>query len=257
MADEIKTHPDECWASAFPDRPGQIHYFSETGSTMDVAREMAETGCPDLTVVVAGIQTKGRGRMDRSWLSDDGGLYFTMVTRPKLAPADGFKVNFMASMALVKTVRRLCKIDVTVKWPNDILAGDKKLSGMLSEMGTVDDTLYYVNVGIGLNVNNDPTPREPKATSLKKLCGQRFSRVEILRGFLDAFEADFSRQNFNDAISRWKEHAGSLNREVTVVTRQETVCGMAEDVDDDGALIVRLADGTTRRIVYGDCFYRT
>jgi BirA family transcriptional regulator, biotin operon repressor / biotin---[acetyl-CoA-carboxylase] ligase len=233
-----------------------VHYFPRTGSTMEVAREMAESGCSDLSVVVAGVQTKGRGRLDRSWLSDEGGLYFTMVTRPNLPPVDGFKVNFMASMALVKTLRRLCKIDVTVKWPNDILAEDKKLSGMLSEMGASEEMLNYVNVGIGVNVNNDPTDRESQATSLKILTGRTFSRKEILSAFLDAFGQDFAEQDFSGAIARWKEHAGSLNREVTVVTRQETVRGVAEDVDDDGALMVRLSDGTTRKIVYGDCFYR-
>ncbi len=252
---QLVRSPDTPWPWEFSGRQERIHYLAEVGSTMDVARDLAAAGCPDLTVVVAGIQTRGRGRMDRSWYSDDGGLYFTLVTRPAVSPEEGFQVNFMACAALVRTLRRLAAIPAEGKWPNDILCDGRKLAGMLSEMDAPTGMINYVNIGIGVNLNNCPAERESRAVSLKELTGRRFSRREVLQGFLASFEADYSAGDFGGAVLRWKGCAGSLNREVTVVTRRETVRGTAEDVDRDGALLLRLPDGKRRKVIYGDCFY--
>ncbi|MFW5988616.1 MAG: biotin--[acetyl-CoA-carboxylase] ligase [Desulfosudaceae bacterium] len=248
------TSPDIPFAWEFPGRQERMHYFQETGSTMDLAKEMARDGCPHGTVIIAGTQTRGRGRMDRTWLSAAGGLYFTMVLRPALPPAKGFLLNFLASLTLAGILRREAGLPAAVKWPNDILVEGRKLCGMLSEMSATNDTLHSVNLGIGLNVNNSPTVETPQAVSLKMLTGRDFSRISLLSRFLDEFEAELTNLRPADVVRRWKKAAAGLGRPVTVVTRQEEIRGMAEDVAEDGSLLVRLEDGTRRQVIYGDCF---
>jgi len=108
--------------------------YPEVSSTMDTAKEMAIKNCPDFTVVVAGRQTRGRGRLKRQWLSDDGGIYFTLVLRPDIPVPLSSRVNFLASLTLARVLRELFQIDAAVKWPNDILVDGHKISGMLSAL---------------------------------------------------------------------------------------------------------------------------
>ena len=249
--------PDIPFPYEFPGRQNRIHYFPRVSSTMDLARETARRGCADLTVIIAGLQTKGRGRMDRIWASDEGGLYFTLIIKPQTHPAEAIKFNFLAALSLVTVLREECRIDARVKWPNDIMVDNGKLSGMLSEMDATADVIHFVNIGIGININNNPALIEPRAVSIRSLTGHMYSRTRLLGLFLDRFEAALQAQtDFSAIIAQWKKYAGSLNREVTVVTLKETLTGFAEDVDDRGALILRLADGTCRNVCYGDCFYK-
>ena len=166
-------------------RRGRFTYYPEVSSTMDIARKLARGGCPALTVVAAERQTLGRGRLQRHWHSEAGGLYFTVVMRPNVAPMVSLRVNFCASLVMALTLQQLYGIHAAVKWPNDILVSDRKLAGMLSEMEAETDRVAYVNVGIGLNVNNDPSPAAPGAVTLKELMGHPVSRKAILATYLD------------------------------------------------------------------------
>ncbi|MEA1966751.1 MAG: biotin--[acetyl-CoA-carboxylase] ligase, partial [Thermodesulfobacteriota bacterium] len=173
----------------FKNREKKIHFFHTTSSTMDSARKIAKNNGDHLSVVIAENQTKGRGRLNRTWFSSPGGLWFTIILKPDLPPPLSFKVNFAASLSLVRTLNRLFKIDASVKWPNDILVKGKKLAGLLSEMETKGDMISFVNIGIGLNVNNSPKKNEPKAISIKDITGKKVSRKKILSSFLDEFES--------------------------------------------------------------------
>ena len=247
--------PDIPFAWEFPNREDRIHYFERVPSTMGIAREMARQGCPQMTVVVAGIQTKGRGRMNRSWRSGKGGLYFTLVLRPVVAPINGARVNLYAASVLTETLRDVFGINAGVKWPNDILVDGKKVSGLLSEMEAEFDRVTYMNIGIGINVNNDPTHYEPGATSLKYLLGRSVSQVDLLTSLLDAFEADFSMAVSNQVIDQWKQFTVTLNRSVKVVTPRAVTEGVAVDIDGNGGLMIRQKDGSIKTVVYGDCFH--
>ena len=143
----LQSSPDIPFPWEFPQRLSQIHYVERTTSTMDIARDLARKGAPGFSVVVAGVQEKGRGRLRRTWQSPKGGLYFTMVVRPDLPPMLSPRVNFAASLILAKTLEAVCGIDVRVKWPNDLLANDKKISGMLSEMEAEGDLVSFINIG--------------------------------------------------------------------------------------------------------------
>lgn len=253
---QLANSPDALFPWEFPDRESDIHYFHEATSTMDIARDFAREGCPDFTVVIAEMQKKGRGRLKRTWFSSEGGLWFTIVRRPAIPPILSFRVNFCASLALVRTIRRLFGVNAQVKWPNDILIDDKKLTGMLSEMEAESDKVSYVNIGIGINVNNDPTPYEPNAVSLKKVLNRDVSRKNLLSEFLDEFENRTDGADFGNVIYEWKKHTMTIGRHVKIVTINDVSEGLATDVDEDGALILKLKDGSAKRVIYGDCFHQ-
>lgn len=223
---------------------------------MDMAKDLARKNCPDFTVVIAGRQTKGRGRLNRQWLSDDGGLYFTLVLRPDIPLPMSSRVNFLASLTLARVLRDMYQIEAAVKWPNDILVDDRKLSGMLSELEAEADRVFFINIGMGINVNNDPTGVEPGAISLKNMLGREISRVRLLSRFLDEFEERLKNAEFENIISEWKQYTVTLQRQVRIVTQREVTEGLAVDLDENGALIVKLADGSFKKIIYGDCFHQ-
>ena len=176
--------PDIPYSWEFPNREDRIHYYSELSSTMDTARDLARKNCPEFSVVVAGQQTAGRGRLNRQWLSDDGGLYFTVVLRPDIAVPISSRVNFLASLTMARILRERFQIEAVVKWPNDILVEERKLSGMLSELEAEGDRVSFINVGMGINVNNDPFVIEPAAISLATLLRREVSRIKLLTAFL-------------------------------------------------------------------------
>jgi BirA family biotin operon repressor/biotin-[acetyl-CoA-carboxylase] ligase len=247
--------PDALYPWEFEEKEYRVHYFDEVDSTMDIARELARKDCPHFTVVVAGRQKQGRGRLKRTWLSSQGGLYFTIVVRPKIPPVLSSRVNFAASMILAQTLRNMFNINAMVKWPNDVLVDGRKISGILSEMEAEIDRVSFISIGIGINVNNDPTPHEPMATSLKKILGKKVPRIEVLKVFLDRFEDALNDADFDNVVSEWKRYTQTLNRHVRIVTAHDVSEGLAVDVDDNGALMLKLADGSVKKIIYGDCFH--
>jgi BirA family biotin operon repressor/biotin-[acetyl-CoA-carboxylase] ligase len=246
--------PDILFPWEFPGLETKIHYYHEVSSTMDTAKDLARKNCPHFTVVIAGRQTSGRGRLNRRWLSDDGGLYFTLVLRPDIPVPLSGRVNFLASLTLAQVLREIFQVDAAVKWPNDILVNGRKISGMLSELEAEADRIFFINIGMGINVNNDPSRVEPEATSLKKIKGRKVSRRKLLARFLDLFEDRINKAEFDDVISEWKKFTVTLNRHVRIVTHREISEGLAADVDENGALVLELADGTRKKIFYGDCF---
>lgn len=252
---QLKGSLDALYPWELPGWESKIHYYPEVDSTMDIARDMAIKGCPDFTVMVAGVQKKGRGRLRRKWYSEEGGLFFTMVLRPGIPMALSPRINFLASMTLVKTLKHLFKIDANVKWPNDILVNEKKISGMLSEIDAETDLIHYINIGMGVNVNNDPALNEPTAVSLMNILGKPVMRKKILWEFLNRFEAGMKKQEWEKVINDWKKHTITLNRHVKIATAHEKTEGIARDVDDSGALILELTDGSMKKIIYGDCFH--
>lgn len=253
----LENCPDVPYPWEFPGWESRIIYYPELPSTMAVAKELARNDCPDFTTVIAGRQTGGRGRLNRLWLSEEGGLYFTMVLRPDLPPVFSFRVSFLASLTLARLLRDLFKIDASVKWPNDILVNERKISGMLSELEAEADRLAFINIGLGINVNNDPSTVQPEATSIRKILGRKVSKKDILFRYLDAFENKMRTADFDRVVQDWKQYTVTLNRDVRVVTNKKVITGRAVDVDDTGALILKCADGSLQKIIYGDCFHQS
>ncbi len=250
----LASEPDTLFPWQFPGREECMVYLTEAPSTMDVAKDLARRGCPAFTVVAADRQTAGRGRLRRVWQSAAGGLYFTMVLRPDIPVLLSARVNFLASAVLARVLRSGYGVEAGVKWPNDILVQGRKLCGLLSEMEAESDRVAFLNIGIGINVNNRVSRVEPPATSLKVLLGRAVSRRELLARFLDEFEASTAAGGWESAICEWKQLSVTLGRPVRIVAGRDEVRGVALDVDGDGALILQAPDGSTQKIVYGDCF---
>jgi BirA family biotin operon repressor/biotin-[acetyl-CoA-carboxylase] ligase len=246
--------PDKLYPWEFSGWENRILHHESLNSTMETARSMARKGCPAFTVVIAEEQTVGRGRLQRTWVSEAGGIYFTMVLRPSLPPQLAFRVNFVASTVLARVLRRRFDVDARVKWPNDILIDERKVCGLLAEMDAEADAVRFVNIGIGINANNEPPPVPTGAVSLRQVLGHRISRRDLLAEFLDAFQERMEAGHLENAVAEWRPYAITLNRRVRVATGRETIEGTAVDVDDNGALILALADGTRRPVIYGDCF---
>jgi BirA family biotin operon repressor/biotin-[acetyl-CoA-carboxylase] ligase len=250
----LLSRPDILFPWEYQGRTANVLYFPEVASTMDTARDLARRNCPDFTVVIAGRQTRGRGRLKRRWLSDDGGLYFTLVMRPQIPVQLSFRMNFLASLTLVRVIRQMFQIDAMVKWPNDILVAERKISGMLSELEAEADRVFFINIGMGINVNNDPSDAEPGATSLKKIAGRELSKKDLLARFLEAFGHRTRSADLDNVVTEWKKYAVTLGRQVRIVTQREETEGTAVDVDENGALVLELANGDRKKIIYGDCF---
>ena len=240
-----------------PNRAPKIYYFETLDSTMDAALAMARKGCESGTVVVAGRQTKGRGRMTRIWHSEKGGLYFTIVLRPEILLKYAARVGFAASLSMAQTLNQLFGISARVKWPNDLLIGHRKISGMLSQVEAQSDHISFLNIGIGVNINNDPVESAPESVSVKALLNRVVSPQEVLFGFLNRLDTVMKDSNaLEHIVDEWKKHTVTLGRTVKVVTSQGVHHGVARDVDASGALIIELENGMLQPVLYGDCFHQ-
>ncbi len=240
---------------------GKYLFFSrEAGSTNDWAKELAELGAPEGTVAIAETQTSGRGRLDRKWHSPKGGLWFSIILKPKLKPMETVKLVFLAGLAVAETLRSLYALKVETKWPNDVLVDGLKVCGILSEMKTLGEKVAYVIVGVGVNANFEadkmfPSELRNTATSLETLLGRKVVLEELFRTLLEKMESLyelFLNDGFNQILEKWKGFASFLGREVEVLTESEKIDGFAVDVDDDGALVLKLKDGSLKRVFVGD-----
>jgi len=164
-----------------------VRAFGAARSTNDVARRLAAGGAPEGTVVVAGTQWGGRGRGGARWHSPRGGLWFSVVLRPGVAPDDAHGLCAAAALALAGAVNAVAGVGASVKWPNDVMVGDRKVAGILVEGGAA---AYVLGVGVNVNVPRAELPRTDAygATSLEVETGRTLARERLLGAFLAEFE---------------------------------------------------------------------
>jgi BirA family biotin operon repressor/biotin-[acetyl-CoA-carboxylase] ligase len=238
----------------------KIIYLHEIGSTNDLAKELANCGASEGTIVIAETQTAGRGRLNRKWFSPKGGLYFSVILRPKLKAKETIKLVFVAGLAVAEVLHENYGLNVETKWPNDVLANGRKACGILSEMKTKGEEVNYMVIGVGINVNvnvKKEFPEELKtvATSLENELGRKVRLEELLKLLLEKLDSlyeKFLEEGFLQVLKRWKEYAGFLGKEVEVIDEVKRLHGLALDVDDEGSLVIKLEDGTVKRIFVGD-----
>jgi BirA family biotin operon repressor/biotin-[acetyl-CoA-carboxylase] ligase len=251
----LVSSPDLLLPYEFPGLEQRIHYFPEIGSTMDAARELAKKGAGEGTIVIAEVQTRGRGRLSREWLSPEGGIYFTLVLRPRISPAYAPRINLMAGIAVAVTIKELYGLKAELKWPNDVLIEGKKVCGILAEMDAETDVLNFVNVGIGINVNTSLPRFEKTATSLKDALGREISRKEFLSALAVEIERWLPLLMKADLLEEWRRLSATLNRDVRIMSLGEEVTGQAMDIDATGALLVKDKAGSLRTVLVGDCIH--
>lgn len=241
----------------------RVLWHQAVTSTMDVARQAAREGAPEGTVVIAEEQTAGKGRQGRSWVTAPGNLVLTIILKPPLAELPA--LNMVASLAVVQATARTTGLVATIKWPNDVLIGGRKLCGMLVDSEVVGGQVSFSLVGIGLNVALDPA-RYPEiagiATSLSQEAGRPVSRLSVLRALLQEADALYLRLRAGahgraPLQGEWRRHMAMLGQRVAILQEGATVYeGVAEDVADDGSLLLRLPDGRLVPVLAGQVSLR-
>jgi BirA family biotin operon repressor/biotin-[acetyl-CoA-carboxylase] ligase len=164
--------------------------YKSTGSTMDRMRELAEKGAPGGMAITAEKQSSGRGRNGRTWISKQGGLYFTLLERPALAVADYMQSSLIFQMAAAQAISSV-GAKAYPRWPNDIYVKGKKIAGVMTEISAEGDILKWLSIGVGVNVNNSPP--SAKTTSCAEISGHHVSRRDLLIKILDEAEKLHSR----------------------------------------------------------------
>ena len=240
-----------------------VVYYDEVVSTNTAAKRLAAEGAHEGTIVISETQLGGRGRMDRSFFSPKGkGIWCSLILRPPFLPQDAPKCTLLAATALVLAMADF-HLTAGIKWPNDIMAGGKKLVGILTEMSAEMDKINYLVVGMGINVNilpeDFPAELQDKATSLAILQGECLSRVKFLQAVLERLEQLYEivlrTESFAEVLNLWRKYSLTLGNQVSVIGPKETFQGEALDIDADGALLVQTEHGI-RRVLAGDVSIR-
>lgn len=241
----------------------KVVVLQKTESTNDIAKEHARSGTEEGLLIVAGEQTKGRGRRGRLWHSDLGGLYFSILLRPKLALADISQITLLIAVSIVQVLQEQYQLAATIKWPNDILINDKKVGGILTELSADAETVKYLIIGIGINCNNkiQNWPAEVKAigASLATITGKQIDRKQLLSEILTNLEKNYTRfisREFNELIPLAKQFSCVLGREITVHTTDHAFKGQALDINDDGSLLIQDETGKLLNLWAGDVSVR-
>jgi len=235
----------------------RIHYFETVSSTMDIALQLGIKGAAEGTLVLAEGQTKGRGRLGRSWVSSKNkGIYLSLILRPSLSPNLNPLLTLMAAVSICEAIKITTGLSAQIKWPNDIFMRNKKLGGILTELNAELDITRFVTIGIGLNVNNDKRMLPATATSLREHNRQQdLSRVNLLQEILRRIEENYlllQREGSSPIIEQWREYNITLGRRVRVVFQEKHFEGEAVDIDTDGGLLVRGDYGLVQKFTSGD-----
>ncbi|MEW5758926.1 MAG: biotin--[acetyl-CoA-carboxylase] ligase [Candidatus Omnitrophota bacterium] len=246
----------------------KIYHLETTSSTMDVAQKLAIDNSPSGTIVVAETQTRGRGRLMRSWSSPKyKGIYVSMILRPKISPQCAPQLTLLTAFSIYQAIKNITGLEAKIKWPNDLmlehsakgetspLRGGKKICGILTQMQAEQDEFYFVIIGIGLNVNSKKDELPDNAASLKEFFKEEISRIELLKEMLRCFEANylkFCKNGFLDILEKVKAISYTLGRNIKLKLHNKIVEGEAVDIDKDTALIIHKLHGGIEKIFTGD-----
>lgn len=241
-----------------------IIHFNSIESTNRIAKDLGDSGVVDGSVVIAEEQTKGRGRLGRSWASPKHkGIWMSIILKPELNPVDAVNLTQTAAAAVVSAAGEL-GIKTFVKWPNDIVIGGKKVCGILTEMNAELTRINYVVVGLGINVNIDeeefPEEIRATATSLKICANAVINRRELAARILNNFEKLYTKftceNNIEASINICRENSAIIGEDIYIINRERRVEAHVLDIDSSGRLFVEYPDGTSEHIISGEVSIR-
>ena len=230
----------------------RVHAYGSIVSTNDTAKRLAGAGAPEGTLVVAETQTGGHGRRGSVWESPPGGLWFSFVVRPHLPPERASGLSVVAAVAVARTVIDCAGLDARIKWPNDVFVGGRKLAGVM--ILSAGDGALVVGVGVNANVPEGklPDPKWYEATSLLRETGESCGRAALLARVLAEFESRYFAYrgpDHGDLLEEWRELSLVIGEAVTATVGDETVQGTVFGLEDDGGIVLRLADGSHRKLL--------
>ncbi len=238
----------------------EIQVFEETTSTNDLMARVARSGVKEGVVIFAEAQSKGRGRMGRSWISPARkGLWFSVLLRPEIQPQAATQLTIAAATSLARAITLQTGIVPEIKWPNDILIRGKKIAGILTEMSAELDHLKEIILGIGIDVNLEahefPVALRKTATSIRIESGQMADRAGLAVAILRELDRDYERikrGEFDLVAEQWRQHCSTIGSQVSIRVGDRVIRGRAEALDADGALLLRGQHGHLERIIGGD-----
>lgn len=232
----------------------KVLYFPSLTSTNEVAKQKAQQGAGEGTIVVAGEQTAGKGRIKRIWLSPEGNIALSVILRPCIMYLP--YLIMLASLAVVHSIEKITGMKSQVKWPNDILINGKKVCGILIESDVRGNIVDHTVIGIGVNVNLRPSifsEMLPTATSLSHELGRDISCLSIIRCLLVEFEKLYLALSTGESIyEEWRDRLVTLGKRVNVRWGDIIYEGIAESVGRDGSLLLLHPDGRLTKVVAGD-----
>lgn len=235
---------------------GRLVIHSEVESTQDLAKAMAFSGEPEGTAVMALSQTRGRGRVGRSWITPIGkNIALSLILRPHLSPRDTVLLGFLASIAVAETLEERGVPEARLRWPNDVVVWDRKVAGILSEAVVSGGHIDFLIMGFGLNVNSresdfPPDLRTP-ATSMLTCTGKEWDLTDVAQGILENFAVHYDRvksEGCEFVPGLWERRWNDRGRKLV----HEGVVGVGKGLDSDGSLILERDDGRIVRIICGD-----
>ncbi|NTW48320.1 MAG: biotin--[acetyl-CoA-carboxylase] ligase [Chlorobiales bacterium] len=221
-----------------------VHCYQSATSTNDIGHSLAKAGAADGTLITAEFQTRGKGRGGNVWQSEQSeNITFSLVLRPKADAAKISLLPLMAALAVAQAIETVLQRKSEIKWPNDVLIDRKKICGILLESAISGSSVEYVILGIGVNVNQAAFPEEimNQATSLRLSAGQSFSRAEVMEELskkLDIWYLAFCKGAFDAILDGWRSYADMLGKEISFLYNGERLNGTAQDIDEQGCLIV-------------------
>ena len=238
------------------DRTTKLIVYEEVASTQDIARKLAQEGDPGPVAVMALRQTSGRGRSGRSWISPPGkNLALSVLLKPKLAPQEAPLMGLLASLAVAAALDAKGVPSVALKWPNDVLVEGRKIAGILPEASVKGNTMEFVIIGIGLNVNSRfsdfPIELHDSVTSVLLATGEKWDVGDAAHGLLQEMDALYDRVNKEGCgfvPSLWETRWAHKGR---ILTR-DGLEGRAEGIGPLGSLILRTTDGRRLEINSGE-----
>jgi BirA family transcriptional regulator, biotin operon repressor / biotin---[acetyl-CoA-carboxylase] ligase len=243
----------------------KMKYFESTPSTISVAKQLLVTEDPEKMnglVIIAEEQTGGVGRMGRAWVSPTGGIWITMVLKPRIPVDHVFMLTMAGAVAVARAIRKEYDLGALIKWPNDIYIGDKKVAGLLLELAAEADTIHYCLLGIGVDANISPqelaTTVHGNVTSLSAETGHDVDRAALLARILKEFESRYlliESQEYDPVIREWKSLSCTIDQRVRITTLKNIFEGEAIDIDEYGALVIRKDNGRIERVIAGDCVH--
>lgn len=233
----------------------EIYCYQEVNSTNEVAKSKSAASLEG-TVVLAETQTAGRGRLARPWDSPQGGIWMSIILKPKIPMAQAYRINMAVSVAMARAISGLYGLEAKIKWPNDLLIGERKLCGILMEISAEVDQLDYAVVGVGLNTNLDVSvfPDEWRATSISEELGSDVSRTDLIQRILQELEETYIKMGSEEIYEEWCRRSATLGKYVRITSSLGDMEGEAVAMSKDGALCLK-TEGGIKYVLAGDCIH--
>ena len=252
ISDEIHTK----WAGK------TVHFAKETDSTNEWCKRMSKEGAEHGTLAVAEFQSAGKGRLGRRWTAPEGSsVMMSILLRPEFEPQYASMLTLVMGLSVAQAVKEL-DVEVSIKWPNDVVVSRKKICGILTEMGLENGKIREVIIGIGINVNLEEIQDDlkDKATSLYLETGKKYDRNRVIGLIMEKFEKNYEKFvktcDLSLMLDDYNAMLANRSQPVRILDKLNTYEGIAIGIDREGELLVKVADGAIRKVCSGEVSVR-